>query len=68
MHPHTTGTNVCGDSEIRQPQILDVDFAKCALNCGVELSAGEHGRGRICQVKELLTPLGHFLKIRFNDI
>lgn len=45
MHPHTARTDIGGDSEVRKPQVLDVDVSKGGMYGRVELSTGEH-RGR----------------------
>lgn len=68
MHPHTTGADIGGDSEVRKPQILNVHVTEGRVYGRVELPAGEHGRRGVRQVQELLAPLRHFLERGKNSI
>lgn len=61
MYSHAAGTNVSGDREVREPQVLDVDVPEGGADGRVELPPGEHRRGWVRQVEELFAPLGHFL-------
>jgi len=61
MRAHTRVRDVCGYSEIRQPQVLYVCVAKSLLYRFVKIFTGEHRSHRISQVHNLSPPLRHFL-------
>lgn len=42
MDSHAAGTDISRDSEVWEPQILDVDISEGGPDGGVELPSGEH--------------------------
>lgn len=61
MRAHTGVRDVCGYSEIREPQVLYVRVAESLLYRIVKIFTGEHRSHRISQVHNLPPPLRHFL-------
>lgn len=68
VRAHTRVRNVCGYSEIREPQVLYVRVAESLLYSLVEVFAGEHRGHRIGQVQNLPPPLRHFLSATIKYI
>jgi len=54
--------NISGNSEIGNPQILDVGVSESVFDCLVETTTGEHGRGWVGQIQKLIEPPRHFLR------
>lgn len=50
MHSHAARSDVSGDSEVRQPQVLDVHVSEGRADGRVELTTREHGGRWVCEV------------------
>lgn len=61
MRAHTGVCDVCGYSEIREPQVLYICVTESLLYRLVKIFTGEHRSHRIGQVHDLSPPLRHFL-------
>lgn len=60
MDSTAASRNICGECEIRCPQVLDINVTECINQGFIEAFSREHRRYRIGQIENLSMPLRHF--------
>ena len=67
MNPGTTGSDIGGESKVRNPQVLDVHVAERITDRLVKALAGEHGRYGIREIEQLTFPICHCLSEKLKQ-